>query len=160
VADAVRLVAAVELGKRLFDPGSGDRPVLHTPADVYAFVCEMSRLRQEHFRCLYLNNLNRVVGDRIISIGTINSSPVHPREVFFGAVEYSAQALILVHNHPSGNPEPSPQDLRLTNRLAAVARLFSIALLDHVIVGKHSYYSFKDHARLDSGGELSMPTES
>lgn len=145
---AIRLLAAVELGRRLFDPARTDLPVIHTPADVYTWVPEMRRLRQEHFRCLYLNSLNRVVGDRTISIGTVNSSLVHPRDVFHGAVEYAATSIILIHNHPSGNPEPSDQDLRLTRQIRDAGKLFSVPVLDHLIITDGGFYSFKDHARL------------
>ncbi|MBL7033160.1 MAG: DNA repair protein RadC [Candidatus Delongbacteria bacterium] len=145
---AGRIIAAIELGRRLFDPGCSDFPVIQGPADVYAYLWEMKRFRQEHFRCLYLNTMNRIVGDRTISIGSINSSLVHPREVFHGAVEYSANGLLLVHNHPSSNLEPSRQDLNLTRQLQEAGKLFSIAILDHLIVGPEGYYSFKDHGRL------------
>jgi len=145
---AARIAAAVELGRRLFHPGCSDFPVIQGPADVYAYVWEMRRLRQEHFRCLYLNTRHRVCGDRTVSIGSINSSLVHPREVYHGAVEYSANSLILIHNHPSGNLEPSRQDLRITRQLQEAGRLFSISVLDHIIVGREGYFSFKDHGRL------------
>ncbi len=83
-----------------------------------------------------------------ISIGSINSSLVNPREVFHGEVKYSANELLLVHNHPSSNLEPSRQDLNLTRQLQEAGKLFSIAILDHLIVGPEGYYSFKDHGRL------------
>jgi len=145
---AVRLLAVVELGRRMFEPSCTDFPVIHSPADVYAWVPEMRRFRQEHFRCLYLNSVNRVIGDRTISIGTINSSLVHPREVFHGAVEYAANTLVMIHNHPSGSLEPSAQDLRITKQIHEAGRLFSIPVLDHLIITESGYYSFKDHARL------------
>jgi len=145
---AARITAAIEFGRRLFQPDGSDFPLIHGPADIYAYVWEMKRLRQEQFRCLYLNTRNPIIADRTISIGSINSSLVHPREVFHGAVQYSANAMILVHNHPSGNLEPSRQDLDLTRKLQDVARLFSISILDHIIVGREGYFSFKEHGRL------------
>jgi len=145
---AARISAAIELGRRLFQPDGSDFPLIHGPADIYAYVWEMKRLRQEQFRCLYLNTGNRIIADRTISIGSINSSLVHPREVFHGAVQYSANAIILIHNHPSGNLEPSRQDLNLTRQLQDAGKLFSISILDHVIVGREGYFSFKEHGRL------------
>jgi DNA repair protein RadC len=145
---AARIMAAIELGRRLFQPDGSDFPLINGPADVYAYVWEMKRLRQEQFRCLYLDTANRIKADRTISIGSINSSLVHPREVFHGAVQYSANAMVLIHNHPSGNLEPSRQDLALTHQLQEAGKLFSISILDHIIVGKDGYFSFKDHGRL------------
>jgi DNA repair protein RadC len=145
---AARIIAAVELGRRLFQPDGSDFPLINGPADVYAYVWEMKRLRQEQFRCLYLDSSNRIKADRTISIGSINSSLVHPREVFHGAVQYSANAIILIHNHPSGNLEPSRQDLNLTRQLQDAGKLFSISILDHVVVGREGYFSFKEHGRL------------
>lgn len=150
LAVAIKLTAILELGRRLYAPSLTDYPVIHSPADVYAYTLEMKRFRQEHFRCLYLNAMNRVVGDRTISIGTINSSIVHPREVYHGAVEFSAHSIILVHNHPSGNLDPSRQDLMVTSQIRDAGRLFAIPVLDHVIISSEGFYSFKDHGKLDT----------
>ncbi len=139
---ACQVAAVFELGKRLFE--ESDRPFLSSPQSVFAYVGSMATLKKEHLRGLYLDTRNRLVRDEIISIGTLNSSPAHPREVFYPAIDSSCAAVILVHNHPSGDPEPSELDISLTERLVEAGKILEIPLLDHLIVAKKGYVSLKD----------------
>ncbi|MCK5333958.1 MAG: DNA repair protein RadC, partial [Candidatus Aenigmarchaeota archaeon] len=93
----------------------------------------------------YLDTKNRIIRDEIVSVGTLNSSLVHPREIFKGAIKESANAIILVHNHPSGDPTPSEEDKEVTKRLSDAGELLSINMLDHVIVGADEFYSFEEN---------------
>jgi DNA repair protein RadC len=93
---------------------------------------------------MLLNTKNRVLGLETVSIGSLNASLVHPREVFKKAIQRSAAAIILMHNHPSGDPSPSPEDLQITDRLCEAGRVIGIEILDHIIIGDHVYASFKE----------------
>jgi len=104
---------------------------------------EMRNLDREHFRALLLNVKNQVIGREIISIGTLNSSAVHPRELFRNAIKRSAAALILAHNHPSGDPAPSREDIEVTRRLLEAGHIIGIEILDHLIIGDNKFTSFK-----------------
>lgn len=147
LAKAAQIKAAVELGKRLACLGPSARPVVRSPQEVSTLVMEeMCYLDREHFRVILLNTKNQVLAVDTISIGSLNSSLVHPREVFKKAIQCSAAAVILVHNHPSGDPTPSPEDLEITRRLAEAGRLLGIEVLDHIIVGDHTFCSFKEKA--------------
>jgi len=97
--------------------------------------------KQEYLCSLILNHKNQLLAERVISIGTVNSSLIHAREVFAPAIENRASAILLIHNHPSGNATPSPEDLKVTERLKKVGKLIGIPLLDHLIIGKNQYYS-------------------
>ncbi len=147
---AGRLRAAREIGRRLrIQESRAPRLHLRGPEDVAELLTEeMSRLDREHFRAILLNTKNRIVGIRTISIGSLNSSVVHAREVFKAAVAESAQAIVLVHNHPSGIPDPSPEDLMVTERLAEAGRILGIEVLDHVILGSQGYVSLKELGHL------------
>lgn len=115
------------------------------PSDAYEYLAqEMRSLDREHFRAVLLNTKNRVIGIRTISIGSLNASTVHPREVFKAAVAESACSILLVHNHPSGNPEPSPEDVAVTERLVDAGRLLGINVLDHIIVGESGCASLRE----------------
>lgn len=144
-AKAAQLVAALELGRRLFDPGAREFPVLHQPAAVARHLAPMGRLVREQFRCLYLDTTNRLIRDEVVSLGGLNASLVHPREVFLFAVQYSAAAVVLAHNHPSGSLEPSPEDLALTRQLAQAGEIMGIRVLDHLIIAAGGWFSFHEH---------------
>ncbi len=139
---ACQVAAVFELGKRLFE--EGDRPFLSSPQKVFAYVQSMASLKKEHLRGLYLDAKNRLVRDELVSIGTLTSSPAHPREVFSPAIEGSCASVIVVHNHPSGDPEPSALDIALTKKLVEAGKILEIPLLDHLIVAKNGYVSLKD----------------
>ncbi len=108
----------------------------------------MSNLNKEYFVCLHLNTKNKVLRKDIVSIGNLNSSIVHPREVFNNAIKYSCSALILCHNHPSGDPTPSNEDIETTKRLIDAGKILGINILDHVIIGKGNYSSLKENGMI------------
>jgi DNA repair protein RadC len=143
-ARAAQIVAAFELGRRFFKPPGDDAPVLRGPEDAVHHVADMRDLRREQFRGLYLNNRQKLVADEIISIGTLTNAILHPREVFRPALTQHAVAMILVHNHPSGDPEPSPEDIEMTRQLHRAGQILGIELLDHVIVAAESWFSMKN----------------
>ena len=141
-AKAVRLAATFELTRRLRSRGSDGRITLGTPERVFAhFGPLMEDLQKEVFRVALLDAQNGFLRDVVVSEGTLSASLVHPREVFKPAILESAASVILLHNHPSGDPTPSKEDLRLTRQLAECARLLDFRLHDHVIVGKGRFVS-------------------
>lgn len=142
-AVAARVLAALELGRRMAHEPTVERPRIQGPADVYELCAPVLRdLRQEEFRILLLNTQHAVVRELVITRGTLDASVVHPREVFRAAISESAAAIILVHNHPSGDPAPSQEDREVTLQLAAAGRVVGILVLDHVVVGDGRYVSF------------------
>ncbi|MGQ9825401.1 MAG: RadC family protein [Desulfotomaculales bacterium] len=142
---ALRLLAAVELAKMISTAPPQEMPVIKNPGDAARLVMgEMRQLDREHFWVLLLNTKNQVIAREVISIGTLNSSRVHPREVFKNAIKQSAAAMILVHNHPSGDPSPSREDIEVTRCLVEAGRIVDIAILDHLIVGDNRFVSFKE----------------
>jgi DNA repair protein RadC len=144
-ATAARLAAAGELGRRLGRERRGPRPVLTTPRSVWRHLAlELRDRERERFIALYLNTRNELVRETVISVGSLNASIVHPREVFKPALACAAAALVVVHNHPSGDPAPSREDREVTRTVAEAGRVLDIPLHDHVIVGADSYYSFRD----------------
>lgn len=147
---ASRLAAARELAGRLrTNEKRAPRLYLTGPEDVAdMFMREMAALDREHFRAVLLNTKNRILGVRTISIGSLNASIVHAREVFKAAVAESAQAIVLVHNHPSGLPEPSTEDIVVTERLAEAGRILGIEVLDHIVLGSQGFVSLKEMGHL------------
>lgn len=142
-AVAARLAAALELGRRLAREGPEERGRIRNPGDVYRRCAPSLRdLLQEEFRVLLLNTQHAVTRELVITRGTLDTSVVHPREVFRAAIVESAAAVVLVHNHPSGDPTPSPEDRAITTQLAQAGRLVGIPILDHIIVGDGRYISF------------------
>ncbi|MFS0689865.1 DNA repair protein RadC [Sporosarcina sp. 179-K 8C2 HS] len=144
-AKAVQILAAVELGKRIYRKHSEGRYVIKSPEDAAAYLMtDMSSLVQEHFVVMFLNVKNEVLHKQTIFIGSLNSSIVHPREIFREAVKRSAASIIAAHNHPSGNPSPSPEDIEVTKRLVEAGSIIGIELLDHLIIGDHRFISLKE----------------
>jgi DNA repair protein RadC len=107
-------------------------------------VRDISDKRQEHFVCLALNGANEVIGNRVVTVGLLNSNQVHPREVFSDPIVDRAASIILVHNHPSGDTEPSQEDIAITKRLVEAGELLGIKIHDHIIVSKNGYTSMKE----------------
>jgi len=138
---ASQIVACAELGRRFFSKNEIGLAVIRTAEDVYQYLKEMESLPKEHLRGIYLNTHHRVIHDEVISIGTINSNLIHPREVFKPAIEYGAAAVILAHNHPSGEAVSSQEDIEITKQLVAVGKMVGISLLDHVIIGRGTFIS-------------------
>ncbi len=144
---AASLSAAFGLSRRLSEGRCRPGTAIHDAGDVARVVRDSARgSRRESFFSLLLDARHRVLGLRVISVGSLNSAPVHPREVFGSAVREGAAALILAHNHPSGDAQPSSEDRRVTDRLREVGGLLGIEVLDHVVVGEERYYSFADSA--------------
>ncbi len=141
---ACQIVACFELGRRFFQEEPGRMPTLRNPGDVYRYLKDMKKVKKEQFRGLYLNTRNKIIHDEIISIGTLTANLIHPREVFQPAIEYLAAGLIIAHNHPSGNPNPSDEDLKVTSQLQEVGKTMAIDVIDHIIIGDEKYISLKD----------------
>jgi len=143
-AKAAQIKAALELGRRLTQQDS-EVVQVKSPQDVAAWVMEDLRyLQHEEFKILLLNTKNVIISCEEVSKGSLNASIVHPREVFAWAIKRSAAAVILVHNHPSGDPTPSQEDINVTRRLVEVGRLVGIDVLDHLIIGDGVFCSLKE----------------
>jgi len=144
-AKAASVLAALELGRRLAGRRLREGAPFRSPADVFAhFHPHLRDAAQERFAIVLLDGRQRILREEVISLGTLTASLVHPREVFRPALRACAAALILVHNHPSGDPTPSPEDREVTDRLAAAGELLGIRVLDHVIVAERGYHSFRE----------------
>jgi DNA repair protein RadC len=146
-ARAAQLLAAAEIGRRLW-PDADPIPLVRGPETIFELTEDIRRSNREHFVGFYLNSRNQVLRREIISIGSLNASIVHPREVFIPALAVSAASLILAHNHPSGDPSPSEEDLAITRRITESGRLLGVELLDHVVVARDAYTSFKERRLL------------
>jgi DNA repair protein RadC len=141
LSKACQIIAAGEIGRRLFDKNPSGLATIRTPEDVYAYVKDMHNLPKEQLRGLYLDTHHKVIHDEVLSIGTINASMIHPREVLKPAIEYGAAAFILVHNHPSGVCVASESDIKITEQIIMGGKVLGIALLDHVIVARDTFSS-------------------
>ena len=147
-AKACIILAAVELGRRIGRVRNPGRPVISSPADVDRLLRgRIANLDRENFVAVLLNTKNEVIGTPLISVGTLSSALVHPREVFKPAIRASAASVILAHNHPSGKTEASQEDREVTKRLVGAAEILGIEVLDHVIVGD-GHFSMKEHGML------------
>lgn len=143
-AKVAQIRAALELGRRVAMATAWDRPAIKSPENAAALVMEeMRHLDREHFWALLLNTKNQVLSREIVSIGTLNSSAIHPRELYKAAIRRSAAGVILVHNHPSGDPTPSQQDIDVTKRLIEAGNIIGINVLDHLVIGDNKFVSFK-----------------
>ncbi len=149
-AKACSLLAAFELGRRISMAPPARRVVIRTPGDIAALMGpQMRHLDREHFRAVLLNVRHEVLDVTSVAVGGLDSAPIHPREVFKDAIRRSAAAIILVHNHPSGTPEPSGDDLRITARLRDAGRVVGIEVLDHLIVGDGRFVSLRERGALE-----------
>ncbi|RBW71642.1 RadC family protein [Bacillus taeanensis] len=145
LAKAVQILAAFELGRRIHRQHSGEKYTIRTPEDGANYVMEELRfLTQEHFVCIYLNMKNQVIHRQTVFIGSLNASIVHPREVFKEGLKRSAASIICFHNHPSGDPAPSHEDIEVTKRLVECGQLLGMEVLDHIIIGDKRYISLKE----------------
>ncbi|MBM3249134.1 MAG: JAB domain-containing protein [Candidatus Omnitrophica bacterium] len=145
-AKACEIIACFELGKRLL---KGKVAELYLkPEDVWKELKDIREHKKEHFIIFYLDSRNQEIKREIISVGSLNANLVHPREVFEPAVKNLAAQVILAHNHPSGDPEPSEDDLEINKRLAEAGKILGIDVIDHIIVSKGSYLSFKEKGLL------------
>lgn len=145
--NAFRMAAAVELGRRFF-ASPAEEPRVGTPAEAYALVRELAKAKKEHLLALYLDAQNRLILKETISIGSLNTTRTHPREVMQPAVVHSALAFILVHNHPSGSLDPSRDDVEFTRTMQRAGELMGISLYDHLIVSSRGFVSLKERGMI------------
>ena len=148
--EAQRLIAAIEIGKRIAASDTEVRNHITSPGDAAKFL--MPRLRHgthEEFLTILLNTKNRVIKTERIAEGSLTSAVVHPREVFASAIVNHAAAILVAHNHPSGDPYPSSEDRHLTKSLEEAGKTLGIPLMDHIVIGDGRYYSFREHGELD-----------
>jgi len=145
-AKTAQLKAALELGRRmLLAYPAEDRFVVRSPADVaQLLMAEMAHLEQEHFRVLYLDTRNRLLDIETVYVGSLNASHIRVGEVFRDAVKRNCAAIIVAHNHPSGDPTPSPEDVEVTRQLVAAGNLLDIEVLDHLIIGQQRFVSLRE----------------
>ncbi len=144
IAKACRIIAAFELGRRLATRPLPGKVLITSPESIAdLFMEEMRYYRKEFFKVLLLNSKGEIISIEKSSIGDLSSTIVHPREIFSGAIRRSAAAVVFVHNHPSGNPEPSGEDQEVTLRLIEAGKILGIRVLDHIIIGDGIYVSFR-----------------
>jgi len=142
---AAQILSAVELGKRISVSIEKDKLKISSPMDVANLMIEeMKYFKKEYFKIIMLDTKNQVISIEDISMGSLNASIVHPREVFIGAIKRSSASIILVHNHPSGDPTPSKEDINITKRLSEAGDILGIKILDHLIVAESKYVSLKE----------------
>lgn len=149
-AKASAVIAGLELGRRA--QSFRGRPI-HSPEDALGYLSWMRDCKREHFHALYLDTRRRLLASETVSVGTLEASLVHPREVFRTAVKLSASSILVAHNHPSGDPEPSAEDLALTRRLDRAANLLGIRMVDHLIIAGSDWISLR---RRQSSGETGV----
>ncbi|MFB5191104.1 RadC family protein [Alicyclobacillus fastidiosus] len=149
-AKAIQIAAAVELGRRIAQKPSDSRLQIRTADDAARYVMDRMRyLKKEHFVTLLLDTKHRLVGEETCSIGSLDASIVHPREIFRLAVRRVASAILCVHNHPSGDPTPSPEDIAVTERLTQSGRVLGIDVLDHLVIGDGRFISLRAAGYMD-----------
>jgi DNA repair protein RadC len=141
-AKACEIIACFELGKRLLKDKKAQ--IYLTPKEIWEELRDLRNHKKEHFVIFYLDSRNQEIKREIISIGSLNANLVHPREVFEPAVRNLTAQIILAHNHPSGDPTPSEDDLEITKRLVEAGKILGIEVIDHIIVTKNNFYSFKE----------------
>ena len=147
-AKACTILAAAELVKRALEIGEETLPLIHSTKDVIAQAVYMRDKTREHLMALFLNARNEMIYKKPMFIGTLNANLVHPREIFQEALKQNAASVILVHNHPSGDPEPSEDDLEITKRIIEAGKIMGIEVLDHIIITKTKVFSFKENKLL------------
>ncbi|MBF0328570.1 MAG: DNA repair protein RadC [Nitrospirae bacterium] len=144
-AKIAQLKAAFEIGKRMMADPKDNRPVLSSSSAVYSFLSPALRhIKKEKFLCLMLDAKNRLLREHLVSEGTLTNSVIHPREAFKEAIKESAASVIFVHNHPSGDPTPSKEDISITERLKSTGNIVGITVLDHLIIGDGRYVSLNE----------------
>jgi DNA repair protein RadC len=142
-AKASQLIAIFELYKRI--PNNKPSQVVRKAADIAKqYLPKTNSLQQEHCYAIYLDTKNNILAEELISKGTLNTSLIHPREVFHGAIKHCANSIILIHNHPSGDPTPSEEDIKITKILQKTGELLNLRFLDHIILGRDKWWSWKE----------------
>jgi len=143
-AKACQLLAVFELGKRLPTRFLETSPIESSKDIALRYLPKMKDASQEQCIAIYLNAKNKVIGQRMVTIGILNASLIHPREIFHGAIKSLAHSLIVLHNHPSGDPSPSDEDVEVTKRLQKTGDIMGIPLLDHIILGNNCWWSWRE----------------
>ncbi|MBI4527524.1 MAG: DNA repair protein RadC, partial [Deltaproteobacteria bacterium] len=141
LAKAAQILSAFELARRYL---LKDTVKITVAQDVLPLIADIAGKQQEYFLCISLNGANEVIEKRVVTIGLLDKSPVHPREVFADVIADRAAAVIFAHNHPSGDPQPSESDRQLQNQLTAAGNILGLRILDHIIVSRKGYYSFQE----------------
>ncbi len=144
IAKAARIAAALELGERLFAPPSVSKILIRSSQDVLSQVRDIAEKKQEYLLVLYLNARHELVLKEVVGMGSLNSLQITPKEIFSHAFQTPCASIIIVHNHPSNDPHPSDDDIRFTKRIHEAGEVMAIPLLDHVIVSKAGYFSFRE----------------
>ena len=145
LAKAAQIKACFELGKRQdLEPELKNYDIKNPQSVVKAIRASIKDKAKEHFKLILLDTRNKIIGISTISIGTLNASLVHPREIFKEAIIHNSASVVLAHNHPSGDPEPSEEDLTITKRLVESGKILGIEVIDHIIIGKTNFSSFKE----------------
>ncbi len=139
------ITASLELSRRILCP---DKKKITAPADALPYISHYSDRKQEHFLCLSLNGAHEVIQARVVSMGLVNRTLVHPREIFSDPLKDRAAAVLIAHNHPSGNIEPSQEDIEITKRIKNAGKILGIELLDHIIFTGNAYYSFLEEGKI------------
>lgn len=142
---ACQLVATFELGRRYYLEQSSRMPTIRGPEEVFKIMSHMSKLKKEELRAIYINSRQKIIREELISLGNENMNIVSPKEILQPAVELMAKGIIIVHNHPSGEVEPSDSDIKFTEKMAVAAEILGIGLVDHLIIGNENYYSFSEN---------------
>jgi DNA repair protein RadC len=144
-AKAVEIKAALELGRRLIASSPQEKPKISSPADAAnLLMSEMSLLEQEHLRLLLLDTRNNVLASPTVYVGSLNTSVIRVAELFRAALKENAAAIIVAHNHPSGDPSPSPEDINVTKQIVKAGEIIDIEVLDHIIIGQQRFVSLKE----------------
>jgi len=151
LAKACQIKAALEIAKRLVQQQSRVRDRISSSEDIYKLVhLRMRDLGREEFRVVFLSRRNEIIADKVLFEGSLTESVASPREIILGAVQMAAANVILLHNHPSGNPNPSNEDKNITQKIVKACKYVEISVLDHIIIGKDSYFSFADQGLISS----------
>ena len=140
--NAIKIIAVIELAQRLRDK---KEVIIYTPKEIASELKNIKNIKKEYFYLFCLDSRNKVIKKELVSVGTLNSSLVHPREVFEPAIRNLSAQIVIAHNHPSGDPNPSEEDLNITTKLVKAGELLGINILDHIILSKDNYFSFKEH---------------
>jgi DNA repair protein RadC len=143
-AKVAQLVAVLEIGRRLLAYAPDERPIINSAGDAARLLMDMGQLQQEHVRVVLLDMSRRVIATPTVYIGTLNASVLRVSEIFREAVTRNSPAIIVAHNHPSGDPSPSPEDIEITRTLIAAGKLLDIGVIDHLIIGQQEWRSLKN----------------
>lgn len=145
---ACQLISCFELGRRFFREDTGRLPTIRDPKDVYDLLPGMRRLKKEEIRGLYLNSRQKLIHEETISIGNLNTNIIEPRDVLQPALEFSALAVIIVHNHPSGDHSPSDEDIEFTKRMNNAGKILGVQILDHIVISRNGFTSIREEMSL------------